>query len=180
IVNAKGIGEDINPKTAPAAGQSPTGLESFSDSNFIFGSVQKVDLTTLGLDPTAGLENNYAVHTPADTSTVPIGGGPSARIKHVFFILHENKTFDSMLGHHADRFGPYGSTTFNNADGTAATDPQFTGVSLNTQLLALNFATAANYYSDSEESDAGHQFAASGTASDYTEKTLLVKGGRGL
>ncbi|MFI5248150.1 MAG: alkaline phosphatase family protein, partial [Nitrospirales bacterium] len=32
----------------------------------------------------------------------------------------------------------------------------------------------------SEESDAGHQFAASGTVSDYTEKTLLVKGGRGL
>src|SRR5262249_49019858 len=27
---------------------------------------------------------------------------------------------------------------------------------------------------------AGHQFAASGTATDYTEKTLLVKGGRGV
>jgi len=53
-------------------------------------------------------------------------------------------------------------------------------VSLNTQLLAQTFATAVNYYSDSEESDAGHQFSASGTASDYTEKTLLVKTGRGL
>src|SRR5262249_4156100 len=42
------------------------------------------------------------------------------------------------------------------------------------------FATAVNYYSDSEESDAGHQFSASGTATDYTEKTLLVKSGRGL
>src|SRR5262249_38698124 len=41
-------------------------------------------------------------------------------------------------------------------------------------------ATGANYYSDSEESDAGHQFSASGTATDYTEKTLLVKSGRGL
>src|SRR5258708_1900139 len=29
-------------------------------------------------------------------------------------------------------------------------------------------------------SDAGHQFCASGTATDYTEKTLLVKEGRGL
>ena len=28
-------------------------------------------------------------------------------------------------------------------------------VSLNTQLLAAKFATAANYYSDAEESDAG-------------------------
>jgi hypothetical protein len=47
-------------------------------------------------------------------------------------------------------------------------------------LLATKFATAVNYYSESEESDAGHQFCASGTASDYTEKTLLVKSGRGL
>jgi hypothetical protein len=38
----------------------------------------------------------------------------------------------------------------------------------------------ANFYSDSEESDAGHQFVASGTATDYTEKTLLVKNNRGL
>jgi hypothetical protein len=36
------------------------------------------------------------------------------------------------------------------------------------------------YYSDAEESDAGHQFSASGTATDYTEKTLLVKSDRGL
>jgi hypothetical protein len=35
------------------------------------------------------------------------------------------------------------------------------------------------HYSDAEESDAGYQFAASGTATDYTEKTLLVKTGRG-
>jgi YVTN family beta-propeller protein len=180
VVNAKGIGEDTNAKTVPSAGQSPTGLESFQDSNFIFGSVQKIDLTTLPLDPSSALQNDYAVHAPADTSIVPAGGGPSARIKHVFFILHENKTFDSMLGNHADHFGPYASTTFNNADGSAATDPQFTGVSLNTQLLAVSFAAAVNYYSESEESDAGHQFCASGTASDYTEKTLLVKSGRGL
>ena len=48
------------------------------------------------------------------------------------------------------------------------------------QLLAKTFATGVNYYSDAEESDAGHQFCASGTATDYTEKTLLVKSGRGL
>jgi hypothetical protein len=65
-------------------------------------------------------------------------------------------------------------------DGSAFADLQYTTVSLNTQALAKAFATAVNYYSDSEESDAGHQFAAAGMASDYTEKTLLVKSGRGL
>ena len=56
----------------------------------------------------------------------------------------------------------------------------FTQLAYNTQALADTFATGVNYYSDAEESDGGHQFSASGTASDYTEKTLLVKGGRGL
>src|SRR5207245_2143425 len=70
--------------------------------------------------------------------------------------------------------------TYNNRDGSAYTNVQNTGVSLNIQSLASKFATGVNYFSDAEESDAGHQFAASGTASDYTEKTLLVKSGRGL
>src|SRR5262249_61453761 len=101
-------------------------------------------------------------------------------IKTVIMILHENKTFDSMLGNQAGHFGNFAGTNFNNIDGSTYTNGQFTGVSLNTQLLATSFATAANYYYDSEESDAGHQFSASGTASDYPEKPLLVKSRRGL
>ena len=182
VANAKGIGEDINPKTNPTSVPPVTGLASFSgvDSNYIFGSLQKVDLTSISLDNTTVLANNFAVNVPTDTSIVPVGGGPSPRIKHVFFIIHENKTFDSMLGNLSARFGNFASTTFNTLAGAPYTNGQYTGVSLNTQTLATKFATAVNYYSNSEESDAGHQFAASGTASDYTEKTLLVKGGRGL
>jgi len=182
VANAKGIGEDINPKTSTASVPPVSGLASFAgvDSNYIFGSLQKVDLTSLTLDNSTVLANNYAVHVPADTSVVPVGGGSSPRIKHTFFIIHENKTFDSMLGNLNGRFGNFASTTFNDLSGTQYTNGQYTGVSLNTQTLAAKFATAVNYYSNSEESDAGHQFAASGTASDYTEKTLLVKGGRGL
>jgi hypothetical protein len=86
----------------------------------------------------------------------------------VFFILHENKTFDSVLGNLASHFGRYASTTFNDQTGKPYTNGQYTGVTLNTQALATRFASAVNYYSDAEESDAGHQFAASGTASDFT------------
>ncbi len=185
IANAKGIGEDINPATQlPVNAPVPTGLASFPgvDSNYIFGSVQKVDLTTYSFkNSRTVLNNNFSLQPqPKDTSIVPVGGAPSRKIKHVFFILHENKTFDSMLGNLPGEFGPFASMTFNKLDGTPYTNGQYTGVSLNTQLLASKFAAAVNYYSDSEESDAGHQFAASGTASDYTEKTLLVKAGRDL
>lgn len=183
IGNAKGVGEDVNPLTDPASPGSPTGLPSFPgvDSNYIFGTVQQVDLSQ-AFDKTSVLANNFALNPAPDASVVPIGGvgSPSQKIKHVFFILKENKTFDSMLGTLGNRFGIWAATTYNDKTGKPYSNTQFNGVVPNTQTLATQFATAVNYYSDSEESDAGHQFAASGTATDYTEKTLLVKSGRGL
>jgi YVTN family beta-propeller protein len=195
VTNAKGVGEDINPNVTPANNTNPhpaTGqVADFPgvDSNYLYGSAQKISLANMTLDNTTALGNNFAVQNGAlDTSIVPLGGPASTKIKHVFFILHENKTFDSMLGTESGHFGVFASAAFNFKDGSPYnvqpglpnTSFQFNGVSLNTQLLATNFATGVNYYSDSEESDAGHQFAASGTATDYTEKTLLVKSGRGL
>ena len=181
IVNAKGVGEDVNPAIDTTAAHRPTGMVSQRgiDSNYIYGTVQKVDLAGLTLDNATVLGNNYSTVPNLDTSVVPAGGPPSRKIRHVIFILHENKTFDSMLGGES-RFGRLASTTFNDATGAAYSNPQYTRVALNTQALAARFATAANYYSDAEESDAGHQFATSGVTSDYTEKTRLVKNGRGL
>jgi len=188
IVNDKGVGEDINPLTNFATNPTASGVESFSNSNSIFGTLQKVDLTAYALDKTTALADNYAVQAGAlDTSIVPLGGPASNKIKHVIFILHENKTFDSMLGNQA-HFGVFANPNYNLITGATSPDTEyavtgptgFTSLAYNTQALADTFATGVNYYSDAEESDGGHQFSASGTASDYTEKTLLVKGGRGL
>ncbi len=189
IVNDKGVAEDLNPKTDFAGNPAASGIESFSNSNSMFGTLQKVSLTGFALDNTSALKNDFAVQNPAslDASIVPIGGGPSGKIKHVIFILHENKTFDSMLGNQS-HFGVFADQDYNLASGATSLDTEyavtgatgFTSLALNTQALADTFATGVNYYSDADESDAGHQFSASGTASDYTEKTLLVKTGRGL
>jgi YVTN family beta-propeller protein len=182
IASAKGIAEDINPATDTTSAAAPTGVASFkgADSNYMFGTVQKVDVASAPLDNAAVLANNFTLHAPADTTVVPAGGAASTRIKHVFFILKENKTFDSMLGNRADHFGVFASTSFNDQAGKPTANGQYTGVVPNFQWLATHFATAANFYSDSDESDAGHQFCASGTSTDYSEKTLLVKSGRGV
>lgn len=186
IVNDKGVAEDINPLTDFTSNPTASGVESFSNSNSIFGSLQKVDLTLVDLGSTKALDNNFAVQDAAslDTTIVPLGGPASSKIKHVIFILHENKTFDSMLGNQA-HFGVFANPNYNKADGTTTAASTvggngFTALALNTQALATTFATGVNYYSDAEESDGGHQFSASGTATDYTQKTLLVKSGRGL
>jgi YVTN family beta-propeller protein len=178
IVNAKGIGEDVGPGGGTRPVSTAPSLANI-DSNYIFGTVQKVDITRPPTTSDDVLTTNLTVNTRVDTSVVPLGGQPSPLIKRVFFIVHENKTFDSMLGDQS-RYAPFASTQFLNGASSWFNDPQYTSVAVNTQSLANRFAVAANYYSDAEESDAGHQFAASGTATDYTEKTLLVKAGRGL
>ncbi|HVO78915.1 MAG TPA: bifunctional YncE family protein/alkaline phosphatase family protein [Candidatus Bathyarchaeia archaeon] len=186
VLNAKGIGEDINPNTninnRPQGAPPPTGVVSTpsTDSNYIFGTAQKIDLTKTSPNNITVANNNYRIQKSYPASPIPVGGGPSSQIKTVIFIEQENKTFDSMLGNLASHFGNYSGLYYNNVDGSYYINGQYTGVSLNTQALAQTFAAAVNYYSLSEESDAGHQFCSSGTASDYTEKTLLVKTGRGL
>jgi YVTN family beta-propeller protein len=183
VVNAKGIGEDLNPSAIPTNGNQPaTGLASdpATDSNSIFGMVQVLQVGGATFDNTTVLANNFAMNMPADTSVVPVGGRASSLIKHVFVIVHENKTFDSVLGAMPSRFGAFASQTFQKITGNNYFNPQFTAVTPNTQALAANFSTAVNFYSDAEESNAGAQFLASGTATDYTEKTVLNVGGRGL
>jgi YVTN family beta-propeller protein len=186
VLNAKGVGEDINPNTnisnRPQGAPPPTGVVSTpaTDSNYIFGTAQKIDLTKTSPNNFTVANNNYRIQKSYPASPVPIGSGPSSQIKTVIFIEQENKTFDSMLGNLGNHFGYFSGLWYNNVDGSYYQNGQYTGVSLNTQALAQQFATAVNYYSLSEESDAGHQFCSSGTATDYTEKTLLVKSGRGL
>jgi YVTN family beta-propeller protein len=184
VVNAKGVGEDVNPKSDAGPVSAPnSGVESFIDSNFLFGSVQKIDLASVRTSERDVVDNNVKLASSLDSSVVPIGGAsPSRRIKTVIFIEGENKSFDSKFGA-MSQFGPYASTTFYKADGSIIDTPsnlQYTEVTRNMQLLAKTFAVGVNYYSDSEESDAGHVYCSSGTATDYTEKTLLVKTGRSL
>ncbi len=114
IASAKGVGEDINPATnikASPVPQPPTGLISTpaTDSNYIFGTVQKVDLASYKIDNTTVPANNYQTIQTADSSVVPVGGKASDRVKHVIFILQENKTFDSVLGNLTGHFGKYAS-----------------------------------------------------------------------
>ncbi len=181
ILNAKGVAEDLGPAgfTAPPSKVPRANSLVTVDSNYIFGTAQQIDLAATKPDTRAVLANNFTVVPKVDDRIVPAGGAASRKIKHVFFILKENKTFDAMLGNLA-HLGPFASLTYKDSTGAAFVNEQYTAVAKNLQALASRFSVGVNYYSDAEESDAGHQFAASGTASDYAEKTLENKAGRNL
>ena len=151
VVNTKGFGHDAG-FTGDYATQA--------DSNAVWSTLQKVDLSAVQL-------KSATMRTLANTRrvvTAPVSYPKG--IRHVVVILQENKTFDAMLG---DLGAPHG-------------DPALVSfgesVTPNLHALARRYALAANLFADAEESDAGHQFVAGGTATLYSERTLYAKGGR--
>jgi YVTN family beta-propeller protein len=166
VANAKGMGQEPGFK----------GDGHAQDVNVIWATLQRIDMHKLPLEKTTMSALHYlrVPRRAAANAVVPPLRSlqRSTVIKHVVFILEENKTYDSMLGDLTDAQGhAYG-----------AGDPSLTlfgaSVTPNLHALAREFGLATNFYADGEESDAGHQFAAAGIATAYTEKTLLVKSGR--
>lgn len=95
---------------------------------------------------------NLPASAPADT---PIkSGGP---IKHVFFIVRENRTYDQMLGDVATGEGDASLALFKNE-------------TPNLHALVTRFPLLDHVYANSEASMQGHQWTAAGDLSDFTEK----------
>ncbi len=90
--------------------------------------------------------------------------GPSPVIKHVFFIVRENKTFDSLLG---DLPGVDGDPTIMMKATTAEMDQVWT----NLRDLGRAFAVSDNYYSLAVKSTQGHNWTTYGRPTDYCERT---------
>jgi hypothetical protein len=90
--------------------------------------------------------------------------GPSPVIKHVFFIVRENKTFDGLFG------------DLPTVDG----DPKLTLMSTTAEMdqiwpnfrdLAKKFALSDNYYDLAVKSTQGHHWTTYGRATDFCERT---------
>jgi DNA-binding beta-propeller fold protein YncE len=178
VANAKGFGEDrFFTGAQPSYTDKQGRIQSVdADSNAIWSTLERIDLRAVDLRRTTPLALSYlrTVTRALPDAIVPqrFSSAGSKAIKHVVVLLEENKTFDSMLGDltnaAGEHYGP-GDPNFVAFDQT---------ITPNLHALAATYALAGNLYADAEESDAGHQFIAGGIASDFTEKTLLVKTGR--
>jgi DNA-binding beta-propeller fold protein YncE len=84
-------------------------------------------------------------------------GGPSA-IRHVFYVIRENRTYDQILGDEPSGNGARALCLFG-AD-----------VTPNAHALAREFVLLDNFYVDAEVSYDGHSFSTAAYATDATEK----------
>jgi hypothetical protein len=96
--------------------------------------------------------------------------GASAKIKHVFFIVRENKTFDYIMGAQP------------NVDGEAdlvLAPGNMDEIYPNAFAIGSQFTQMDNYYIDSEQSIQGHTWTVFGRSTDYAERRWVNIWGRG-
>ncbi len=170
ITNAKGLGSDYGFQGSVPGNPLPN---SSPDVNLTFGTVQRVQLSYLALHNglTTVRRNLYSSPTNA-TANKSVLDAIRPNIQHVFFILRENKTYDTYLGNDSvlNARGANGKPQYANFDAQVP----------NTKALAEQFAVGDNAYADSEESNAGHFFALAAATTDYQQRTLLLRFNRPL
>jgi YVTN family beta-propeller protein len=96
------------------------------------------------------------------------GGGERSPIRHVFYIIKENRTYDQVFGDMSE----------GNGDPSLCLFPD--SVTPNHHALAREFVLLDNFYCDAEVSADGHNWSMGAYATDYVEKSWpTMYGGRG-
>jgi hypothetical protein len=119
-----------------------------------YGSIRAVNLANAGQPNAIGALGWEKASANPDPLLRP--GGP---IKHVFFILKENRSYDQVLGDMREGNGDAKLTWFG-----AAVTP-------NEHQLAKRFGLFDNAYTSGEVSESGHFWADAAFVNDYVERT---------
>ena len=171
VANGKGLSSLPNPN-GPKPGKR---------GEQYIGSLFKGTLSMIKYPDAKGLTNYTSKvfnNTPffnkqipvTDQTIIPIthDGKGSNEIKHIFYIIRENRTYDQILG----------DITKGNGDSSLCIFPF--NVTPNAHKLCEEFTLFDNFYADAEVSADGHNWSTAAYASDYTEKIWPVSyGGRG-
>ncbi len=172
VGNSKGMGSysDIRGPRSPL----PPGPEgNGSVKSLQKGSVEIVDLTQMKANLRAWTKQVYdntpyhddqlvSAKAPAVPTVVPREVGVGSPIKHVLYIIKENRTYDQVLGDLGKGNGDPRLTIFGEK------------VTPNHHALARQFVLLDNLYCDGEVSVDGHSWSNSAYATDFNEKLWPV------
>ncbi|HYT77580.1 MAG TPA: hypothetical protein VEL79_22690 [Vicinamibacterales bacterium] len=137
--------------SAKGLGSGPNGGRGFVDpprgahpSDIMQGTLQIVDMPDAGT--LAALTRQVVANTYVDAPPVALPALLREHpVRHVVFIVKENRTFDQVFGRRANVRGD-------------ATIADLADASPNHQALASRFAIGDNFYCDSDQSNTGHRW----------------------
>jgi DNA-binding beta-propeller fold protein YncE len=161
-VAANGVGVGPNPN-------GPNPQSPFDTGNFInhfqyLPSIVRGDAGILSFPSDARIRSLTPVADrellPTDSEAPPAGTSIAANgpIKHVFFIIKENRTYDQVFGDISRGDGDPGLTLFG------------ANVTPNEHALVARFPLLDHVYADSQVSIDGHYWTAAGAVPDYAVK----------
>jgi DNA-binding beta-propeller fold protein YncE len=131
------------------------------------GSIARLDIpSTLEKLPqlTQAVETDNLLHS--DPGTIAFAGGQNP-IKHVIYVIKENRTYDQILGDLKS-----GDTSV--GDGDPSITMYGADITPNEHKLALQFGVLDNFYDSGEVSGDGHLWSTAAITSDYNEKTWQI------
>jgi YVTN family beta-propeller protein len=131
----------------------------------LYGSLATLDEADIARNlaqwTSVALESN---RMKAAKEKITFAGGAQGRIKHVIYIIKENRTYDQILGD-LKKDG----TQVGNGDPSLAMFGE--GITPNEHKLALQFGVLDNFFDSGEVSGDGHVWSTAAIGSDYLEKT---------
>ncbi len=168
VTNAKGLGAGPNPRGPRPGGRRPA--ETQYIASMIVGTVSVIpvpDGPGLAEATARVVRNNGFDETrnrlvpgarDASRQAIPRRVGDPSLIKHVIYIIKENRTYDQVLGDLAGGNGDPSLVLFGR------------DVTPNHHRLAQEFVLLDNFYADAEVSADGHNWSTAAMANDYVQK----------
>jgi DNA-binding beta-propeller fold protein YncE len=166
VLNARGIRPRSN------SGGSARAFDYIGD--LYRGSLEIVDLprgdafdrAMLVWTRTAGLCRPSPAPVPSEPGNpIPAAVGMESPIRHVIYVIKENRTYDQV----------FGDVAAGNGDARLCLFPE--EVTPNLHAIARQFVLLDNFYASAEVSLTGHEWSMAGYAAELVEKTWPVKYG---
>ena len=166
VANGKGVASAANPR-GPQPGKRS------EDTQYV-GSMLRGTVSLINLPSSTRLaqltrrvyanapytdELLKAARAPRARTAIPVRIGQPSPIKHVIYVLKENRTYDQVLGDMKQGNGDPDLCLFGE------------DVTPNHHAIASEFVLLDNLYVDAEVSSDGHNWSTAAYATDYVEKT---------
>jgi hypothetical protein len=166
-------GDDLLIATAKGEGSGPNkvmGKTSYEKrhrdhpyiATLLKGSIARLSIpSTLAKLPelTRVVEHDNLLHSDPGSISFARGSNP---IKHVIYVIKENRTYDQILG------------DLKVGDGDPSITMYGEEITPNEHKLALQFGVLDNFYDSGEVSGDGHLWSTAAITSDYNEKTWQI------
>jgi DNA-binding beta-propeller fold protein YncE len=161
VATAKGSGSGPNngPNTIPSGRRH---REHPYIPTLMYGSLSKINYKEAESklpELTRQVEESNRLKAEAGSIRFRAGGNP---IKHVIYIIKENRTYDQVFGDLKVGNGDRSLTLYGE------------GITPNEHKLALQFGVLDNFYDSGEVSGDGHVWSTAAITSDYNEKTWPI------